>query len=314
MTDGAPSDYSHKERLPLDEVRSWLEHHHGGAIDDLVALRGGYWSSAYAYESDGAELVLRLGADDAGYRIDAAAHGFAAADVPVPEVLHIGPALGRHAAISRRLHGTFIEEHSAGDADWVGPALADLLAGFRRVPGRDRTEWYVPDGVIGWADWLLPQLERPADLEVTWSEAATRQPELDSVFDAAVTEVRRTLPTFPERRDLIHGDLFHQNVLLADGAVSGVFSWKLSAFGDFMFDVAFCSLWRPWFPVIDGADIWERTLAADDLREEDLADAELRHRTYQLHIAAAHVLWFVRSEDDDNLSKLLAVTAELLDT
>ena len=306
-------DYAHKERPPDDAVADWLSRHHGTAVHALTPLRGGYWSSAWSYRAGGEDLVLRLGADDAGYRIDAAAHDFAAAGVPVPEVLHIGPALGRQAAISRRHDGTFIEEHAAADADRVGEALAELLAAFRRVPGRSRTEWYRPDGTTGWADWLLPQLERPADLATQWASAATRHPSLDPTFQAAVAEVQRTLPTFPERRDLIHGDLFHQNVLLDDRRVSGVFSWKLSAFGDFMFDVAFCSLWRPWFPVVAGADVWRRTLEAPDLTDDDLADAELRHRTYQLHIAAAHVLWFVRSDEDDHLSKLLALMAELLD-
>ena len=44
----------------------------------------------------------------------------------------------------------------------------------------------------------------------------------------------------PERRDLVHGDLLHGNVLVSPDArrVQAVLSWKCSVRGDFLFDAA----------------------------------------------------------------------------
>lgn len=306
-------DYAHKERPPLDEVVGWLEDHHGGPVESVKPLRGGYWSSAWSYRADSRDLVLRLGADDAGYRIDQRAGSFGAVGVPVPKVHHIGTALGRAAAISDRRFGTFLEEQPLDTADATGHALADLFAAMRRVRGHDRSEWYLPHGRASWHDWLLHQLERTDAVEVNWATACARHPSLDATFAAARSKILEAIERLPERRDLVHGDLLHQNVLVEDSRVTGVFSWKCSAFGDFLFDVAWCSVWSSWFPVIDAVDMWGRTQVAPDLTAVDLHDAEARHAIYQLHISCTHLLWFVQSSDDGNLERLLGQTMGLLD-
>lgn len=319
------TEYGHKKRPPLNEVSKWLSAHHGAPIADIEPIRGGYWSSAWAYRCDGDDLVLRLSADDEGYRIDRAAHRFAEYGVPVPEVLHIGTALdgvgpGYAAAISRRHFGRFIEEAAPSEAEAVGVAMAGLLAAMRRVPVEPQfpAEWYGPlvgqsDAADSWHGWLLRAIRIPDRLESQWAEATAVHAELGPVFARCTTTIEELLQHCPERRDLVHGDLLHQNVLLTDSTVTGIFSWKCSVVGDFLYDVALCTVWAPWHPVMVDADVWGRTLAAPDLNPADLEAADIRHRCYQLQIAAAHLLWFVESGDDENLPKLLAVVKKLLE-
>ena len=60
-----------------------------------------------------------------------------------------------------------------------------------------------------------------------------------AALSAAVTERVRTLvDACPERRDLVHGDLLHGNVLVSPDArrVEAVLSWKCSVRGDFLYD------------------------------------------------------------------------------
>lgn len=304
-------DYSHKQRPPLDAVQAWLGDFHGGAIEALIPIRGGYWSSAWSYQADGLDLILRLGDSADGYRVDQAAHAFAAFGVPVPAVVHIGEALGKGAAISHRHFGSFIEEAPVQAADDVGAALMELFRLMRSVKPQP-VEWHrTVDGARDWMTWLARDLPVPSGLERAWTEACRRHGELEDTKTNAVRQLHEWLPRCPEPRELIHRDLLHQNVLIEDRRVTGIFSWKHSLFGDFLYDVAACSLWGAWHPVIAAADIWRHTLR--DASDRDLVDADRRHRMYQLHISVEHLYWYVRTNNEKELLRLIDVMQPLLD-
>ena len=112
----------------------------------------------------------------------------------------------------------------------------------------------------------------------------------------------------------MHGDLLHQNVLISDDArsVTGIFSWKCSAFGDFLYDTAWCTLWSSWFEALDAELIWQLALAADDLQATDLEHAAERRHCYELQIAASHIGWFITSNDNVNLRRLTTQLEKLL--
>ena len=74
-----------------------------------------------------------------------------------------------------------------------------------------------------------------------------------------------------ERRHVVHGDLLYQNVLVSEdaSAVTGVFSWKHSIRGDFLWDTAYCTYFSAWYPDIGSADPRTATLATST-REQRL--------------------------------------------
>ena len=304
------SDYLHKERPPVPEVEGWLAAHHKAPVFAVAPVRGGYWSSAWSYRSDDIDLILRLGDNDHGYRIDEAAHSFATAGIPVPQVLYVGDALGKAAAISRRHFGSFVEEAELPEASQVGTALTDLMMRMRTVAPRE-VEWHQPVGGTGdWRSWLARYLPVPTAIDQEWSMACATHAELQRTRDQAVEVIVDWLPQCPERRDLIHRDLLHQNVLIEGDAITGIFSWKHSLFGDFLYDVAACSLWGAWHPGVEAADMWNRM--QDAASSDDLIDAEQRHWTYQLHIAVEHLYWYVMTNNDKELQRLLNVMTPLL--
>lgn len=73
----------------LDVVRPILELHHGAAIELLAPLHRGFWSSAFGYRVDGADLVIRFASDGAGFHKDQAAFALNGRGLPIPEVVHI---------------------------------------------------------------------------------------------------------------------------------------------------------------------------------------------------------------------------------
>ncbi len=282
----------------VEQVAAWLEAKYGVPDLDLASLSGGFWSSAFAFRVGSDEFVLRLSDMSEGFTSDVAAMRYSGPNLPIPVVLETGHALGFHFAISRRHHGRFVETTSGEEGNVVGDALASLLAAMRAVPAQESegVVWYdtAATGDVTWHTWLRAGLVDDPGARVSgWRNLLASHPRVDGLFQACELRIEQLLPACPERRDLVHGDLLHQNVLVSDDAstVTAIFSWKCSARGDFLYDVAWCTFWGAWHPGIAAAGLWERTLAAPDLVEADLVDAALRHHCYELQIAASHFGW-----------------------
>lgn len=307
-----------KPQPAIAQIADWLANNHDSAVTEIAPISGGFWSAAYTYRVGSDEFVLRLSDMPDGFAIDAAAMQFTAPDLPIPEVLAVGEALGHHYAISRRHHGRFVEDVSPEDADAVGGALERLLAALRAVPSTpdDTVVWHQPDATAGltWHDFLRNGLiDRPDSVVSGWRNKLAENGRIDTIFRACETRIEALLPYCPERRDLVHGDLLHQNVLVSEDAtrVTAIFSWKCSLRGDFLFDIAWCTFWGSWHPGIAAADLWRRTLHAPDLSKTDLIDAPLRHHCYELQIAASHFGWNVWTGNDQELAAV-AAQAELV--
>lgn len=310
-----------KPSPPLDEIARWLAGRYAAPVQDLQPLAGGFWSSAYRYRVGTEEFVLRLSDLAEGFSIDAAATRFKSPDLPIPAVVETGRALDTNFAISHRHVGRFIEELPTDEGPAAGVALARLLSVLRAVPSRPDAPvlWYDESRSkeMTWRDWLLGGLRDGSNDTVSgWRSRMASDPALDRLFRRCERRINELLPHCPERRDLVHGDLLHQNVLVAEddaSRVTAVFSWKCSVRGDFLFDVAWCTFWSPWHPAIAVADLWGRTLAAPDLRSDDLADAPLRHHCYELQIAASHLGWNVWTGNSEELAAVARETQHLLE-
>ncbi len=296
--------------LDSNLVAAWLERHHKAVVRDLEPLAGGHWSTAYAYRLGTEQLVLRLAEDSAGFDMDADAMRFAHA-LPVPEVYARGRALDRCFAISRRHFGTPLEKTPADQAGALLPTLLDLLARLRGMTvGGDAVYWSPAAGPSppSWRAHLRAGLSGRGDDD--WlADLERKDPELRGLFDACAARVEALLPACPERRDLVHGDLLHQNVLVAPDArsVTGIFSWKCSVLGDALYDVAWCAFWGELYPGILTGEIVsaaQRVYAGEDITHRLLC--------YQLQIAASHMRWFLRTDDDENLQWVAAAARRLL--
>lgn len=298
-----PSD----DRPTDDEVLAFLRGRHGVAPTDLEPLSGGFWSAAYGYRLGDDELVLRMGSSPDGFRADQLAMRYGSASLPIPEVLWTGDGLGRRCAISRRHHGRVLETVGADERDRLGPTVVELLRSLRDV---------ADTGAVAppWHEWLLDGLtDRPGGPTSGWRALVGDDPIADRTFREADRQVRDLLDACPDRRQLVHGDLLHANVLVTPSAdaVTAVFSWKCSTWGDAIYDLAWCTFWGRWHPGIGALDLWNRvapTLAADDL-----PDAALRHHAYELHIGASHLGWYAATGDHTSLRWTAAQLDELLE-
>jgi aminoglycoside phosphotransferase (APT) family kinase protein len=309
------------EQLSRDEVAAFLDGQPGHP-EDLEALSGGSWSSAWAYRAGGEELVIRFGPQLSWYEADRMAMAFAGPDLPVPQVRKVGTTpSGRAYAISVRHHGRFLEDTPVEQADALAPTLTRLLVALYRVPSSPDTPvvWHQgAESAASWREFLLDGLvDNPGNLVHGWSAALAADRELATLSTAVTKRVRTLVDACPERRNLVHGDLLHGNVLVSPDArrVEAVLSWKCSVRGDFLFDAAWCSFWAPWHPGIAAADPLSGLLQAPDVRAEPdaLQDAAARHHCYELHIGFTHLGWNVWTGNQADLAATACRLAEILE-
>jgi hygromycin-B 4-O-kinase len=305
--------------MTRDEVIAFLADR-SDSPECVTELTGGGWSSAWAYRVGGEELVVRFGAETSWYEADRAAVAFAGPDLPVPEVREVGTTpTGRGYAISVRHHGRFLEDTPAAQAGALAPTLTRLLVALFRVPAEPGAPvvWHRAGPPVGsWREFLRSGLvDDPGKPVHGWSAALAADRELAALSAAATGRVSALLAACPERRDLVHGDLLHGNVLVSPDArrVEAVLSWKCSVRGDFLFDAAWCSFWAPFHPGIAAADPLPGLLRS--VRDEPgaLLDAGARHHCYELHIGFTHLGWYAWVGDRAGLAATARRLAEILD-
>jgi len=307
--------------LSTQEVLEFL-HRRFRQVEDRERLGGGFWSAAYAFRGDGKELVVRFGEDRSWFEADRSAMAFASAGLPVPEVVEIGGAFGGAYAISVRHHGSYLEMISPEQSAQATPMLKRLFESFFLVPKRPDLpvgwHWQPPQPEMGWRDWLLDGLMHNTERDLPrWERKLAAEPDLERVFRAADSRIRERVPDCPERRDLVHSDLLHANVLVSGDAskVNAVFSWKCSVRGDFLYDIAWCSFWGGVHPGIAAADPWRSVFSSEVIAREPgaLIDASERHHCYELQIGVGHLGWNIWIGNDAALAETAQLLAEVLE-
>ena len=309
-----PGRLTPRPQLTPDQVRAFLEDRLG-PVEGVTPLSGGFWSAAYSFLASGRELVVRFGSSREWVEADRAAAAFDGPDLPVPEVLDIGEAFGGAYAVSVRRYGRPLELVEPDQVDRAGPTLHRLLKALFRVAGHADMPvlWHaaVPPPQLTWRRWLTDSMvDEPARETHGWRPRLAADRQLDRLYRDCEARVQELAESCPERRDLVHGDLLHQNVLVAPdaGRVTAVFSWKCSLRGDFLYDTAWCTFWGAFHPGIAAADPWGRMVVDAEIGAEPdaLADAALRHHCYELHIGVIHLAWNAWTGDDHSLREVAA--------
>jgi aminoglycoside phosphotransferase (APT) family kinase protein len=293
-----------------------------GSVDRLEMLGGGFWSSAFGFSHAGRELVVRFGANRDWFEADRAAMAFDSPDLPVPEVIEIGEAFGGAYAVSARRRGIHVEDVRPDQRDLARPMLSSLLEALFRVPSSPDMpvgwHWRPPRPDLAWRTWLLGSLSDDPSREVHgWRAAIATDSAVDRIYRACEARVGALADACPERRDLVHGDLLHANVLVTEDARQpvAVFSWKCSVRGDFLFDLAWCSFWSAWHPGIAAVDPWSLQVTQPRCGEDAGAwvDAPERHHCYELQIGATHLGWHAWLGDAQEMQKVARRLAVLLE-
>lgn len=306
-------------RISNMQVKSLLNVELSLNTTNLRCLRPGAWSTAFGFETDGKQFVIRFSEHKDDFARDEFAARFSAPNLPVPCVTHRGISDSLHYAVSERVSGDFLD-----DAD--GPAFRILLPSLirtlnaMRISDTSATTGYGTWNVEGngmyasWPDCLARTVEdSPSFRGGSWRAKLETSPTGASAFDRDVSVFRRLVMSIPNLRHVLHSDLINFNAFVQDHRISGVIDWGCAMYGDFIYELAWFAFWSPWYPQWRTIDVAAEARQFYRSAGADIHDFNNRLITYQIHIGLTHQIYNASIGGWEDLAQVTNLTTELTD-
>src|SRR5689334_16658799 len=275
--------------VTADELDAWLARYALGTLVEHSPIAAGIENTNYFVTTERGRYVLtlyeRLPADELPFYLNLMAHlARAGVEVPAPEPDRTGALFsllnGKPAGLVTRIEGASVHEPSPAHCALVGAALARLHVASQsyrpRLANRRGLSWWRQTARIV-QPFLTPEQRKLLTAELE--------------FQAGYG--KGSLP-----KGAIHGDLFCNNVLFADGRVAGIIDFGFAATDFFAYDLAITV--NDWCragiagSALDDARVQALVGAYDEWRP--LTDEE-RARWHGLLRAAALRFWISRLHD-----------------
>jgi hygromycin-B 4-O-kinase len=275
-------------RLP--DVERFLATRFGDDYGDVAPLRGGAWSTAFAFRRGNENCVIRFGAHREDFVKDRLAARYAGPALPIPRIIEIGESFGGHYAISERVFGEFIDEVDGVRMQALLPSLFAMLDALRLADVSETTGfggWSVGGTALhpSWRSALLDVANDLPGLRIHgWRTDLENSPTGAEPFDGAYERLVTLADHVPETRCLIHSDMLHFNVLVDAERISGVLDWGCAKYGDFLYDLAWFCFWQPWYPAWRRIDFRAEALGHYASIGLDVPRFEERLCCYMIHI------------------------------
>lgn len=74
----------------IEDIRRFLQSAFGWDVGAVEVVGKGAWSTAYRFNGDGRDLVIRIGRHVEDFKADGSAAAYRSQHLPIPEVLHVG--------------------------------------------------------------------------------------------------------------------------------------------------------------------------------------------------------------------------------
>ncbi len=276
-------------KLDVEAVAGFLRERLGD-VAGVEAIGAGEWSQAFSFRVGQQHRVIRFGEFPEDYAKDRVAFGFAAPNLPIPEIHEVGEAFGLGYAISTRAFGHPFDGLNQAGYRRVLPGLLRSLDALRDVDVSRSTGYGIwrPDGSAPFASWREALLDVENDRKSArshgWRARLATLPSAVATFREGVRLLGGLVEVCPEHRHVIHADIMGDNVLVLDDQVTAIVDWANSMYGDFLYDLARLTFWTPWFPELDPIDL--AGLAREHYASIglDVRDFAERLRCYQVHI------------------------------
>ena len=296
----------------------FLTERYGPGVGGVTELGGGDWSRAFAFRLDNRDLVARFGRYREDFARDRQAMVFARPELPVPKVLEVGEALDGFYAISERHFGVFLENLEEPGWRNILPALLRGLDTLRGIPPPGSGTDWMDEGeatASGWRQWLIASLkDQPGERVGGWRARLKEDPYLNDLYLSGERAVHSLLGACPEVRHLLHRDLLHRNVLVAEDAsrLVAVFDWGCSMVGDFLYEVAWFTFWAPWHPELDA--LCFRRVIEDHYRAIGLQVDYFTERLscYEIQIGLEHLAYSAFTGREEDLYAVARRTVQVL--
>ena len=281
----------HMPPLTESDVQKFLLERVSPEVTDVSPIeQQGEWALAYSFSDGDSERIVRFSKMDEDFRKDQFAKTFSSSRLPIPQVLDIGQAFGGFYAVSVKADGGPIDNLCPGEMLSVLPELLGLLDALRLVDVSRTTGYgtWTSDGNAPHTSWRKSLLDvshdRQGERLSGWKRKLAASSVGNEVFCRAYEKLVALVAFCPEERHLIHADLLHFNLLIANSQISSVLDWGSAKYGDFLYELAWFSFWTPWFPSMAGIDFRREALRRFADNHIETPYFEERMRCYEIHI------------------------------
>lgn len=272
-------------------IKKFLAEKYKTEISGLEPIGQGEWSKAYYFAVNNQSKVIRISRLDEDFKRDKFAWELASGQIPIPEIEEIGKIEDDFYAISSRIDGIMIDNLDSHSTRSILPELLRLLISLQQVETSQTKGfggWDVAgNGVRGsWNDFVTSIAADTAFSRLKgWKEKLTGNKRALEIFNQGYKELKVLSKYCPEKREVIHNDLLHFNVLAKDNKITGVIDWGCALYGDHLYDLAMFTLWQFYYPAMKGIDLVNEAKQYFKDYKIDLTNFEERLRCYQIHLA-----------------------------
>ncbi|KRE11688.1 hypothetical protein ASE66_24555 [Bosea sp. Root483D1] len=221
-------------------------------VGNIVQLKEGEESRAFAFKARDGEYVLRLNGHIEDFRKDAYVYqNFTSAELPVPKIVSVG-AFDQDLSycVSRRAPGITLQDLNEASLSAVLTPVAEVLSAISSIePEQIGFGPFGSDGVGRFASWRSFVLAVADPMQYDW--AALGLGEKAKVVARALEFLLSSASQYSDEHRLVHGDFGSNNVLSEGGRITGVIDWSEALIGDPLYDLANIFFWRPWLTCME---------------------------------------------------------------
>jgi hygromycin-B 4-O-kinase len=243
-----------------DQVFTLLSQHFTGPITELTPIEGGQVARTFAFRAGEQDYVVRFNKDNmltSNFPKEAYVYQkLASTRIPIPPLLQVGRLGDLHFAISHKVPGKMLEQHTPQEVERLLPQLIETLDAIHQVDVSD-TQGYGVFNDLGkgmssnWRGFLL-SIEREEDERDyfgKWHHLFADSFLERDLFEKISQRMKSLLQYCSTERSLLHGNYSLRNILAQDGKITAVLDWVNAMYGDFVYDLAGLDFWCSWLHV-----------------------------------------------------------------
>ncbi len=285
------------------QVLALLNEHFSTPVTDLVHMEGGSVARTFAFRVGGQDYIVRFNLDKmltSNFPKEAYLwQKLASTHIPMPPIIQVGRLEELHFAISRKMPGKMLVEHTPTEVVQMVPQIMETLDAIHHI-GVSNTRGY---GVFNYHGKGMSRswhnfLKRVADEEVEQNYYGKWHHMFDdtflerNVFDNFYQHMLHLLAFCPEQRYLVQGSTSLNNMLAQDGKITAILDWLDARYGDLVYDIAGLDYWYPWLHVS------ERFQQFYQERQVLVPAYEERMLCYQCYITLDGMRFYAKSDQE----------------
>lgn len=286
--------------VPIEQVSALLQEHFHAPILDLLPIEGGQVARVFSFRTQEQEYIVRFNADKmqiSNFPKEAyVLRKLAGTALPLAPLLHVGRLGDLHVAISRKLPGKMLQEHTPEEVLALVPQILELMNIVHSVDTSETQGYGVFDyqgrgGAASWHASLLRVAEEEDERDYfgKWHRLFDETCLERDLFEYLYQRMKELLVFCPQERTLLLKIFDTRNLLAEHGKITAVLDLIDASYGDRVYDIVALDFWWP------SSGIREAFLADQQQRGRDLSFYTERLLCYECHHALDGLRFFAKS-------------------